>query len=156
MVRAVEKELLELIESLRLSFCRKIFTAVREREGSLSAMEVFSLEVIRALGKPTISGFARFTGISRSNASYKVQSLMKKGYLERQANEEDRREFCLELTPKFYAYNDLYEQGTREAVHLVAAMLTDTDNPALLKELRRLNAASREGLAQEMGGEEQP
>lgn len=54
---------------------------MREREGSLSAMEAFSIEIIHALGEPTIGRFAEFLNISQSNATYKVNSLIKKGYL---------------------------------------------------------------------------
>lgn len=48
------EKMLKTFQKLRLEFYRKIFTRVRERDGSLSAMEVFSLEIIYALGRPTI------------------------------------------------------------------------------------------------------
>lgn len=82
------EKMLKTFQKLRLEFYRKIFTRVRERDGSLSAMEVFSLEIIYALGRPTIGQFARFIGISQSNATYKVNSLMKKGYIIRQPSQE--------------------------------------------------------------------
>ena len=37
----------------KLQFYRSVFDLVRERDGSLSAMEAFSLEVIGILGEPT-------------------------------------------------------------------------------------------------------
>ena len=95
-MKNIEKQIMEAFAKIRLEFYRKVFTRVRERDGSLSAMEVFSLEVIYALNKPTISRFARFIGISQSNATYKVNSLTRKGYLVRRPSEEDGREYTLQ------------------------------------------------------------
>ncbi|MDD6044609.1 MAG: MarR family transcriptional regulator [Clostridia bacterium] len=108
-MKSVEKQIMEAFAKIRLEFYRKVFTRVRERDGSLSAMEVFSLEVIYALNRPTISQFARFIGISQSNATYKVNSLTRKGYLVRCPSEEDGREYNLELSDKFYSYTNMLE-----------------------------------------------
>lgn len=91
-------------DKFKLHFYRKVFELVRERDGSLSAMEAFSLEVINMLGKPTVGQFAEFLNISQSNATYKVNNLIKKGYLERQNSRTDRREYHLVLSEKFYSY----------------------------------------------------
>mgnify|MGYP000208178399 FL=1 len=88
----------------KLQFYRKVFELVRERDGSLSAMEAFSLEVIQMLNTPTVGQFADFLNISQSNATYKVNSLIKKGYLERQNSQLDRREYHLILSEKYYNY----------------------------------------------------
>lgn len=48
--------------------------------------------------------FADFLNISQSNATYKVNSLIKKGYLERQNSQTDRREYHLVLSEKFFSY----------------------------------------------------
>ena len=100
---------LQCYDRLRLITYRSMFRLLRERDGSLSAMEVFSLEVIYALNRPTISQFARFIGISQSNATYKVNSLTRKGYLVRCPSEEDGREYNLELSDKFYSYTNMLE-----------------------------------------------
>jgi len=89
-------------DKFKLQFYRKVFELVRERDGSLSAMEAFSLEVINMLDKPTVSQFAEFLNISQSNATYKVNNLIKKGYLERQNSRTDRREYHLILSEKFF------------------------------------------------------
>jgi len=76
-------------------------------------MEAFSLEVIKMLNQPTVGQFADFLNISQSNATYKVNSLIKKGYLERQNSQTDRREYHLVLSEKFSSYANLlssYEQ----------------------------------------------
>lgn len=109
----VEKNFLEIYDKFKLKFYRSVFELVREREGSLSAMEAFSLEVINMLSEPTVGQFADFLNISQSNATYKVNNLIKKGYLERQNSQTDRREYHLVLSEKYYNYERLmssYEQ----------------------------------------------
>ncbi|MBQ7894995.1 MAG: MarR family transcriptional regulator [Oscillospiraceae bacterium] len=103
----LEKNFSLVYDKFKLQFYRRVFDLVRERDGSLSAMEAFSLEVIKMLGQPTIGQFADFLNISQSNATYKVNSLIKKGYLERQNSTNDRREYHLVLSEKFHKYMDL-------------------------------------------------
>ena len=104
----LEKNFTEVYEKFELQFFRKVFEKVREREGSLSAMEAFSLEVIYLLHEPTVGQFADFLNISQSNATYKVNSLIKKGYIERQNSQTDRREYHLVLSEKFKNYIGLF------------------------------------------------
>ncbi len=112
----LENQLLDITNKLRLRFYQRIFKVIREREGSLTAMEVFSVEIIHALNKPTISEFADFIGISRPGASYKIASLIQKGYIKKEASEDDRREYRLCLTDKYYNYIKLYENNFRKFV----------------------------------------
>ena len=66
----VDKSFVEIYDKFKLRFYRSVFELVREREGSLSAMEAFSLEVINMLSEPTVGQFADFLNISQSNATY--------------------------------------------------------------------------------------
>ena len=107
----------KVYDRFKLQFYRKVFELVRERDGSLSAMEAFSLEVIQMLGTPTVGQFADFLNISQSNATYKVNNLIKKGYIERQNSQLDRREYHLVLSEKYYRYIGLlssYENTVTE------------------------------------------
>ena len=104
----LEKHFADVYNKFKLQFYRRVFELVRERDGSLSAMEAFSLEVIYMLGQPTVSQFADFLNISQSNATYKVNNLIKKGYLERQNSTVDRREYHLILSEKYYTYMNIY------------------------------------------------
>ena len=103
----IEKNFSAVFDKFKFQFFRRIFDSVRERDGSLSAMEAFSLEIIELLDAPTIGEFADFLNISQSNATYKVNSLMRKGYLVRQNSETDRREYHLILSDKFHNYMSL-------------------------------------------------
>lgn len=86
----LEQNFQSVYEKFKLQFFRRLFSQVREREGSLSAMEAFSVEVIHELDAPTIGQFADFLGISQSNATYKVNSLIRKGYIVKENSDTDR------------------------------------------------------------------
>ena len=115
----IETNFRSVFDKFELRFFRKIFDLVRERDGSLSAMEAFSLEVIKILGTPTVGQFADFLKISQSNATYKVNSLIKKGYLERQNSPVDRREYHLVLSEKYYRYEELLSSYQKTVIERI-------------------------------------
>lgn len=121
----LEDQVLRISDKVHLRFYQRLFSIVREREGSLTAMEVFAVEVIHALGKPTISEFADFLGITRPGASYKVSSLIQKGYIVKEVSEGDRREFRLVLTDKYYNYINIYEEGLKQTVRQIESNYTE-------------------------------
>lgn len=123
----VEKSFVEVYDKFKLQFYRKVFELVRERDGSLSAMEAFSLEVIKMLGEPTVGQFADFLNISQSNATYKVNSLIKKGYLERQNSHTDRREYHLILSEKFFSYMGILSDYEKTVIDRVKARFPRED-----------------------------
>ena len=106
--------LLQTIEALfrkyRLFCYQKLFSAVREKPGSLSATEAFSADIIHLLGSPTISQFADTIRISQPNATYKVNQLVSKGYLRKTVQAHDRREIVLTTSEKFSGYFDENEE----------------------------------------------
>jgi len=112
----LRKSFTDVYSKFKLQFYRRVFDLVRERDGSLSAMEAFALEVIGMLGKPTVGQFAEFLNISQSNATYKVNSLIKKGYIERLNSTTDRREYHLVLSDKYYKYINLMNNYQTEVL----------------------------------------
>lgn len=100
----------QLYLKFRAQYCKKLFRQIGEREGSLSATESYCVEVIYLLGAPTIREFAQEVGISAPNATYRVNSLVAKGYLERLESETDRRAARLHVTDKFRNYYGLHDE----------------------------------------------
>lgn len=109
----------EVFDKFKLQFYKNMFELIKEREGSLTAMEAFSVEVIRMLDHPTVSQFADFLNISQSNATYKVNSLIKKGYIERENSLIDRREYHLVLSEKYYHYIGLLSSYESTVMHRI-------------------------------------
>ena len=132
----LEKSVIDVYDKFKLQFYRKVFELVRERDGSLSAMEAFSLEVIKMLNQPTVSQFADFLNISQSNATYKVNNLIKKGYLERENSQVDRREYHLILSEKYYHYMDLLTSYELKVVRRMKERFSPEDAGKLDEMLR--------------------
>ena len=129
----------ELYKNLRLSHYRNLFGQLREKAGSLSATEAFSAEVIYLLDRPTIGEFADFIGISQPNASYKVNSLVTKGYLERVNSDDDHREAHLYVTKKFLDYYGQQLPDMKGAVSSALNSFTEPEVQLLSRLLGKLN-----------------
>lgn len=115
----LQTEFAKVYAKFRMHFYRQIFQQVKERDGSLSATEAFSVEVIYLLGSPTIREFAEYIDISQPNATYKVNNLIKKGYIKKNNSASDKREYHLEVTDKFlnyYGVNDAYFQKIMDRI----------------------------------------
>ena len=97
----------QVYTKFKLHFYQEIFQRFQNRVASLTTVEVFCTETIQALGRPTVNEFASFMKISPPNAAYKVNSLVKKGYVRRVQSQEDRREFHLEVTQKYFDYYNI-------------------------------------------------
>ena len=103
--------LAEVYSKFRVHYYRDVFKRINNRELSLTTTEAYCVEIIGSLGEPTINEFASFVGISSPNATYKVNSLIRKGYLTKEQSGEDKREMILKVTDKYYKYwniNDKY------------------------------------------------
>ena len=105
----------------KLHFYKEIFQRFQSREASLSTVETFCMETIMALGKPTVNEFASFMCISSPNAAYKVNSLIRKGYIRKVQSEEDRREYHLEVTQKYIDYYNISASYMVEVMDRIAA-----------------------------------
>ena len=62
------------------------------------------MEIINALGHPTINEFSSFVNISPPNAAYKINSLIQKGYITKERSPDDKREYHLSVTQKYVDY----------------------------------------------------
>ena len=105
----------------KLHFYNELFQRFQSREASLSTVETFCMETIMALGKPTVNEFASFMCISSPNAAYKVNSLIRKGYIRKVQSEEDRREYHLEVTQKYIDYYNISASYMVEVMDRISA-----------------------------------
>jgi DNA-binding MarR family transcriptional regulator len=103
----LEQTFSDIYLKFKIHFYKEIFKMTHARGMSLTSTEVFCVEIIHALGSPTVNEFASFLQVSSPNAAYKVNSLIKKGYIEKTQSEEDKREYHLRVTQKYYDYFNL-------------------------------------------------
>lgn len=115
----LEKSFCEVYAKFKLHFYQKIFSRFSDREATLTTVETFCVEMIHALGKPTVNEFASFARISPPNAAYKINHLVQKGYLTKVQSEEDKREYFLEVTQKFYDYYNVNYQYMQTVIQRI-------------------------------------
>ena len=120
----------------KLHFYQEIFRRFQDREASLTTVETFCMESIQALGRPTVNEFAGFMRISPPNAAYKVNSLVKKGYVRKVQSASDRREYHLEVTQKYLDYYNVSRSYIQTVMDRVAARFTPEECGELEEMLR--------------------
>ena len=120
----LEESFDRIYTKFKLHFYQAVFSRFQTREASLTAVETFCMEIIRALNEPTINEFASFVNISSPNAAYKVNSLIRKGYVEKIQSPNDRREYHLRPTQKFHDYYNLSSSYVREVMDRVREHFT--------------------------------
>lgn len=130
----LEKEFERLYHKFRANYCKNLFATVNEN-GGLTATESYCVEVIYLLQYPSVHEFAEYINISQPNATYKINSLIKKGYIRKIISQDDKREYHLEVTDKFldhYGANNSFnanlmkqikEKFSKEEVDLLEGMI---------------------------------
>ena len=103
----LEQAFNQVYTKFKLHFYRSIFGRFQKREASLTTVETFCMEIIMALGKPTVNEFSSFVGISAPNAAYKINNLIQKGYVRKEQSETDKREYHLVVTQKYIDYYNI-------------------------------------------------
>lgn len=103
----IEESFSEVYKKFKIRYYQNVFAQAPNRELSLTTIEAFCAEIIGALDQPTINEFASFTNISSPNATYRVNSLIQKGYVEKVQSETDKREYHLRVTEKYYKYYNI-------------------------------------------------
>ena len=121
----------------KLHFYQEIFRRFQDREASLTTVETFAMETIQALGRPTINECATFMRISPPNAAYKINSLVKKGYIRKVQSPEDRREYHLEVTQKYLDYYSISVTYMVEVMNRISRRFS-SEECAKLEEMLRI------------------
>ena len=103
----LEQAFSQVYAKFKLHFYRSVFGRFQKREASLTTVETFCMEIIMALGKPTVNEFSSFVGISPPNAAYKINNLIQKGYIRKEQSETDKREYHLVVTQKYIDYYNI-------------------------------------------------
>ena len=131
----LEQAFNSVYSKFKLHFYQEIFRRFQDREASLTTVETFCMESIQALGSPTINEFAGFMRISPPNAAYKVNSLVKKGYIRKVQSSSDRREYHLEVTQKYLEYYNISSSYIETVMARVAARFSPEECVKLEKML---------------------
>ena len=135
----LELDFEQLYLKFRAYFYKRIVTIIGTRQGSLSATELFCLEIILLLDNPTISQFAAFLDISLPNANYKINSLVRKDYIEKVRSDNDKREYRLIPTDKYRTYRRVNSEYNASFIHKVQKTLSALELEQMGLILKKLN-----------------
>lgn len=115
----LEEAFNKIYTKFKLHFYQTI--SKKDRDNDLTIFETLCMEGIIALGNPTSAEFGKLMNLSTPNVAYKVNNLVRKGYLERVQSTEDKREVYLHPTQKYlekynisYSYLDLVVERAKE------------------------------------------
>lgn len=142
----LEEVFSEVYNKFKLHFYKKLFERLDDRETSLTTVETFCMETIYAMNEPTVNEFATFLGISTPNAAYKVNSLVKKGYIEKIQSEDDKREFHLKPTKKYVDYYDISNAYRSKVMERASSRFNEDE----LKKLEEMLSIISEELMKEV------
>ena len=119
----------------------------RSMPGDLSLQEVIYMEIIIALGAPTVAEFSRYAKLSASNTAYRLNKLEERGYIRRTRNDQDKREFRVEATNR---YRDEYGV-IFDYIHLVCERIEERFSPEDVDKFREMLGIISEELMPEAG-----
>lgn len=120
----------------KLHFYKKVFERLQDREASLTTVETFCMEIIYALDKPTVAEFAAIANISSPNAAYKVNNLVKKGYVKKVQSLEDKREYHLEVTEKYLNYYNISYSYMNKVMERIEERFSPEEIDTLIRVLK--------------------
>ena len=114
--------------------------------GEYRNMTTNDMHVIEAIGTGTprnMTAVARALGVTTGTLTISMNSLVKKGYVERVRSEEDRRVVLVSLTAKGKRAFEHHEKFHREMIRHVVEMLNEDEKRVLEKTLEGLNGLFR-------------
>lgn len=126
----------QVYTKFKLHFYQQVFSKFESREATLTTVESFCMEVIMALGHPTIAEFSNMMNLSTPNAAYKINNLVKKGYVEKVQSRTDKREYHLYPTRKYIDYYSISYAYLQEVVDRAKQRFTPEELVNLEKMLR--------------------
>lgn len=148
----LEKSFSDIYTKFKLSLYSKVFNQDIDVEDALSSTEVLCVELIYAMGRPTINEFASFAQLSAPNAAYKVGNLVKKGYIRKVQSEEDKREYHLEVTEKYMTTYGV----TYDYIGKVMKRIRERFSPEQVEELEEILGVIDDELMPEVQIDEEP
>lgn len=133
------------LNELLVGLFRSILTIEEQAicTGEYRNMTTNDMHVIEAIGRETprnMTAVARALDVTTGTLTISVNSLVKKGYVQRVRSEEDRRVVLVSLTEKGREAFDHHKRFHDEMIAEVVKDLSQEEQAVLEKSLGRLNA----------------
>ena len=141
----IEKDFQDLYENFRMRFYKKLFQQENEEEeNKLTNSEMQCAETIYLLKNPNYTQLADFWNVSKSNANYKINLLIKKKFIKKIPSLEDKREFHLEVSDKFIDYYLVRDSFTKEFSERMKKEFNKEELVILEKFLKRITKVMKD------------
>lgn len=105
----------------------------------LSVTEIHTIEAIGLRDTKTMSEVAAKLEITVGTLTTAINKLVKKGYVNRERNEVDRRVVSIRLTKKGQLVYRLHEKYHAQMIHNVVQMMSEEEEQIFIKGIERLN-----------------
>lgn len=127
--------------------------ALKERgnsaPGDLSLQEVIYMEIIIALGAPTVAEFSGYAKLSAPNTAYRLNKLEERGYIRRSRSDRDKREIRIEATERYREeYGVIFDY-----IHLVCDRIEERFSPEDTDKFREMLGIISDELMPEAGSQ---
>ena len=121
------------------------------REGMFKDVTVNDMHVMEAIGtekSKNMSTVAKMLGVTTGTLTISVNSLVKKGYVERVRSEEDRRVVLISLTSKGKTAFKTHQKFHDDMIQSIVGQLDEEEKKVLQKSLSKLNIFFKEQNSQ--------
>ena len=129
----LRKTMEEIYSHLLIRYYQKLFTQSNKEITNLNAMEISMLEIIYHLQQPTYSELSAFMHISQPNLTYRINNLIKKGYVESIPDEKDKRRYYLTVTSKFLDFYEIDDEYLNQLSRNILEQLSSSEIQVLGK-----------------------
>ena len=107
------------------------------------------MEIIIALGAPTVAEFSRYAKLSAPNTAYRLNKLEERGYIKRVRSDLDKREFRIEATNRYREeYGVIFDY-----IHLVCDRIEERFSPDDVDKFREMLGIISDELMPEAGSQ---
>jgi DNA-binding MarR family transcriptional regulator len=134
----INETLLQMAENLPLF--EKI-TLSKGPLGSLTTQEVHTISLIGKMGSPRMSELARRGHVTLGTMTVMIAKLVKKGYVVRMRDDEDRRVVRVGLTRVGKKADALHQEFHGQMMERVLGVLTISEQRQLAKLIRKIVAS---------------
>ncbi len=143
-VRGVTVEIRQRLNEVLVKLFRNINSieeqAIKTEEyRDMTANDMHVIEAIGMRDPRNMSAVAKSLGVTTGTLTISVNSLVKKGYVERIRSEEDRRVVLVSLSPKGEKAYLQHEAFHKEMIDAVVARMDEEEKRILEKALKNLN-----------------
>lgn len=136
----------DIVRKTKLHFYRSVFREFEDSDRPLSIEESMLLEVIDYLDRPSINDLVNFLHISQPNMSYKVNVLVKKGYVRKVKSNKDQRFLHVVLTEDYLSYKQKKNEFTKDAMTRAEEKLNQKEIESLYHSLYLVDGVLGEKL----------